>query len=101
MHYLLFYEFVPDYLERRSEFRDAHLAMAWEACDRGDLVLGGALDPADRAVLMFSGDSPAVAESFAKEDPYVKKGLVTRWSVRPWMTVVGTTAASPVKPRGS
>jgi uncharacterized protein YciI len=60
-------------------------------------VLGGALaDPVDGAVLLFSGDSPAVAERFAAADPYVTSGLVTRWRVREWTTVVGDTAAVPV-----
>ena len=99
MHYLLFYEAAPDYMERRGEFRDAHLGLAWEAHARGELVLGGALaDPAGGAVLMFEGDSPAAAERFAASDPYVTNGLVTRWRVRPWATVVGGLAATPVRP---
>lgn len=98
MHYLLFYDVAPDYLDRRAEFRAAHLVLATEACARGELVLAGALaDPVDGAVLLFKGDSPEVAERFASADPYVKNGLVTRWRVRPWTTVVGETAASPVK----
>ena len=28
MHYILLYDVVPDYVERRGEFRDAHLAHA-------------------------------------------------------------------------
>ena len=39
MHYLLFYDVAPDYLARRGEFRAAHLALAWAAADRGELVL--------------------------------------------------------------
>ena len=98
MHYLLFYETSPDYLERRGEYRAEHLALAWKAHKHGDLILGGALqDPADRAVLLFESDSPASAEQFAKNDPYVKNGLVIRWEVRPWMTVVGKDAAKPLK----
>jgi len=98
MHYLLMYDLAPDYLERRGQFRAIHLAVAWQASERGDLVLGGALaDPADMAVLLFKGDSPAVAERFAAEDPYVKNGLVKNWRVRPWTTVVGETASSPVR----
>ncbi len=59
MHYILFYEVSDDYLERRAQFRDAHLAMAWKSSDSGNLVLGGALaNPADTAVLLFKGDSP-------------------------------------------
>jgi len=99
MHYLLFYEVAPDYMERRGEFRDAHLRLAWEAHARGELITGGALaEPADGAVLLFEGDSPAAAERFAASDPYVTSGLVTRWRVRPWTTVVGELAATPVRP---
>lgn len=98
MHYLLIYDAAPDYLQRRGEFRSRHLGLAWEAHARGELVLGGALtDPVDGAVMLFQGDSPAAAEAFAAADPYVTNGLVTRWRVRPWMTVVGDAAASPVR----
>jgi uncharacterized protein len=99
MHYLLIYDLAPDYLERRAAFRDEHLTLAWQAHARGELVLGGALtDPVDTAILLFQGTSPKVAESFAAADPYVKHGLITRWRVRPWTTVVGETAATPVHP---
>ena len=94
MHYLLFYDVVPDYLERRAALRDEHLTLARTAHARRELVLGGAYaDPVDGAVLLFQGDSPAVAASFAKADPYVRNGLVSRWWVRTWTTVVGDAAA--------
>ena len=99
MHYLLFYELVPDYVTRRAPLRAEHLAMAWAAHDRGELVLGGILDePVDRAVLLFQGDSPDAARRFAESDPYVKNGLVARWDVRPWITVAGSGASTPVRP---
>ena len=98
MHYLLIYDLAPDYLARRGQFRNEHLKLAWDASARGELVLGGALaDPADNAVLLFKGDSPEAAERFVAADPYVKNGLVARWRVRPWTTVVGETASSPVR----
>ena len=98
MHYLLFYDLATDYLERRTRFRAEHLALAWQASARSELILGGALaDPVDLAVLLFQGDSPAVAERFAAADPYVRNGLVTRWRVRPWTTVVGDSATTPVR----
>lgn len=97
MHYLLIYDLVDDYLDRRAEFRDAHLALAWQAADRGDLVLAGALeDPTDTAALLFEGESAASAEAFANADPYVQNGLVKSWRVRPWKTVVGKLASTPV-----
>jgi uncharacterized protein YciI len=98
-HWLVFYELAPDYLERRSEFRGAHLKLAWEAQERGELVLGGAAgDPPDSAVILFQGETSEAAERFADEDPYVANGLVTKWRVEPWTTVVGDNAASPVRP---
>jgi uncharacterized protein YciI len=94
MHYLLFYDVVENYTQRRVPFRPAHLAYARAAVDRGELVLAGALaNPADQAVLLFKGDSPAVAEAFARTDPYVLNGLVSNWRVREWTTVVGPDAA--------
>jgi uncharacterized protein YciI len=99
VHYLLIYELAPDYLARRGEFRDEHLQLAWDAQERGEIVIAGALaDPSDQAILLFSGDSPAAAERFARADPYVAQGLVTSWRVRQWNTVVGTDAANPVRP---
>ncbi len=99
MHYLLFYELGDDYLSRRGEFRSAHLDLAWKASERGELVLGGALaNPVDGAVVLFKGDSPEVAERFAKADPYVTNGIVKQWHVREWTTVAGEDAATPVRP---
>jgi uncharacterized protein len=102
MHFLLMYETAPDYLERRSAFRDEHLALAWAAHDRGELVLGGAIgDPVESALLLFSGDTPSAAEQFANADPYVRNGLVVRWRVVPWATVAGESAANPLRPQGT
>jgi uncharacterized protein len=99
MHYLLFYEVGEDYVSKRAEFQDAHLEKAWAASARGELVLGGALaNPVDGAVLLFKGDSPQVAEEFAKADPYVTSGAVKSWHVREWATVAGEEAAAPVRP---
>ncbi len=98
MHYLLIYDTAPDYLTRRGIFRHEHLALAWEAHDRGELVLGGALgDPPESAILLFKCDSPGIPEAFAKADPYVQNGLIERWRVLPWITVVGATASDPLR----
>ena len=98
-HYLLFYDVAVDYLERRALYRTEHLTLAWQAVERGELVLGGALaDPVDASILLFQGDSPEVVERFVAADPYVRNGLVKSWKVRPWTTVVGATAANPVRP---
>jgi uncharacterized protein len=98
MHYLLMYDVVEDYVDRRTPLRAAHLAHARAAVARGELVLAGALaNPPDGAVLLFRGDSPAAAEAFARADPYVINGLVRHWRVREWTTVVGNDAEVPVR----
>lgn len=95
-HYLLIYDLAPDYLERRPDFRAEHLAFAWRSADEGSLVLGGPVgDPVEFALLLFNDADKAAA--FAGEDPYVLNGLVRSWRVAPWITVVGETAATPVR----
>jgi uncharacterized protein YciI len=95
-HFLQTYTLAPDYLQRRPQFRAAHLALAQAAVARGELLLGGALEGAEQAMLLFAGDDAAAAKAFAAADPYVLNGLVTQWRVREWVTVVGSGAASPV-----
>jgi len=90
MHWLLLYELVDDYLERRVPFRPEHIGRVEAAHERGDLVMAGALaDPSDRAVLVFRGEDGSAAEAFAQADPYVREGLVRSWQVRPWNVVIG------------
>jgi uncharacterized protein len=94
MHYLLLYDLVDDYVERRAPLRADHLGLARDAHDRGDLVLAGALaNPVDGAVFVFR--SRESAEAFASADPYVRHGLITSWRVRPWTTVLGDGATPP------
>jgi uncharacterized protein len=98
MHYLLFYEFVSDYVDRRAEFRARHLKLAWEAQARGELILAGAYaKPVDGAALLFQCESREIPERFVAADPYVQSGLVTSWRIREWTTVVGRDAATPVR----
>ena len=99
-YYALFYYVVDDFVARRAEYREEHLRLVREAHRRGELLLAGALtDPTDRALLVFRSAEPSVAEDFARNDPYVKRGLVTRWEVRPWAVVIGNEP-SGVKPMG-
>ncbi len=90
MYYILFYQTVEDYIEKRIPFREEHLKYAKESYEKGHLYLAGALDePADSAVLVFKCGSISIPEDFAKNDPYVKNGLIVEWEVRPWTVVIG------------
>jgi hypothetical protein len=90
MYLALTYDLVDDYLDRRPQFRDEHLALARAAHEAGDLALAGAFDdPADTALLVWTTEDRSVVEQFAARDPYVANGLVTAWRIRPWKVVVG------------
>jgi uncharacterized protein len=89
-YYLLEYVLIDDYLARRTKFREAHLALAREAHRRGNLILAGALaEPPDRAVLTWRTSDRSVIERFVDDDPYVRNGLVTSWTIRRWNVVIG------------
>ncbi|MBC5810690.1 MAG: YciI family protein [Candidatus Eremiobacteraeota bacterium] len=90
-YFALLYDVVDDYVERRAAFRDEHLGLGREAVARGEIVLGGAFsDPADTAPIVFRCEDASTAENFARNDPYVKNGLVKQWRARPWNVVTGT-----------
>jgi len=89
-HWLLFYDYVLDHLERRTPFRPQHLRLAQEARDRGELVLAGAYgDGEPGSLFVWRVDDPATIERFVEGDPYVKNGVVTHWRIRPWNVVIG------------
>jgi len=91
MYYILFYKTMENYVELRAPFRESHLKLAEQAHKSGALIMAGALDnPANQAVLVFKSDTPEAATQFAKNDPYVKNGLIAEWEVRPWNVVIGT-----------
>ena len=89
MYYALLYETVENYVERRTPFRPEHLGYAQRAHDSGLLVMAGAFDPADGVLFVFRADGPGPVEDFARNDPYVKNGLVTKWRVRAWTVMIG------------
>jgi len=92
MHYLVTYELAADYLERRPQFRNVHLAHAWKAADEGHLLIGGALaDPVDTALIVFTGDSPAAAEEFGPID------IAVNSAARPIIGPIATTELEQIQ----
>ncbi|GAB5080794.1 YciI-like protein [Arthrobacter sp. AD-310] len=100
MHAVLEYTYEDNYLETREKYRALHLKEAWEAVERGELLLGGAVGegPFTGLLIFTGGNALEAAKAFAAADPYVAAGVVTSWTARPWTTVVGKEAATPVRP---
>ena len=94
-----FYDVVEEFLPRWAPYGAQNLRPVQEAHRRGEIVLAGALGvPPDRALLVFRTDGPALVDAFARDDPYVTHGLMTRWEVLPWAVVsamrIGMRAAA-------
>jgi uncharacterized protein len=85
-HFILFYDYVDNIIERRAPHREAHMAAIRAGRDDGRIVIAGPLgDPPHGAAIVFKDKS--AAEAFAGADPYVKGGLVTNWHVDIWTVV--------------
>lgn len=95
MYFALFYETVDDFIERRRAYRQEHLALAEQWHRKGRLLLAGALNPPDGALLVFRADAASEVEEFVRKDPYVTNGLVTAWRVREWSVVIGGETLEP------
>jgi uncharacterized protein YciI len=87
--HVLFYEYVPDVVERRGPYREGHLALIRRWYEEGKIVLAGGLgDPVHAGLIVLRVDDPqAAAEEFVAEDPYQPAGLVTSWRVEPFLNV--------------
>ena len=87
-YFLLFYEYGADYMEKRGDLRDPHMAHLKDAAKEGSLEFGGAcMDEEPLAVVLFKTDSRQLVEDFARSDPYVTSGLCKRWNVREYFMV--------------
>lgn len=91
MYYILFYEFIEGYLEKRTPFRQEHFNHLKEYIQSEKLRLAGAFaDPADSAALVFKVDEKDLIEDFVKNDPYYKNGLIINYKIREWTVVAGS-----------
>lgn len=88
-YYILFYETIADYVEKRKLFRDEHLSLVKQYYNEGKLLMAGAFDPADGAALIFKVAEQNEVEEFVANDPYVVNNLITKWYVKKWSVVVG------------
>jgi uncharacterized protein YciI len=82
--------YVPNAVERRAPYREAHLAYARALRDAGHMLLGGAFaDPVDGALLVYRAESRAQVEAWLADDPYLRAGLWPAVTIREWTVVIG------------
>ena len=101
-YHVLFYDYVPNVLEKRDPYRPAHFKHVMKLVDKGTLQLGGAWgvdgddenpdfgnNTVDGACVIFKGMTREEIVAFVKEDPYFVNGLISGYRIRPWTVVVG------------
>jgi uncharacterized protein len=82
--YVMTYYPSEGFLALAQQHAAAHRARLREFHDRGLLLMAGPLDqpPSGEALGIFT--SREAAEEFIADDPFVKGGVVARWTVRPF-----------------
>jgi uncharacterized protein YciI len=88
--YVLQYDYVDDLIKKRAPYREAHLVLMRKLIDKGNIVLAGAVDdPPTGGLLIFRNLSRNDVEQLAQQDPYVINGLVKKYTIKPYMAVLG------------
>ena len=88
--YVLQYDYVDDAFEKRKPHREAHLALIGKQVEKGNVILAGAVDnPPTGGLLIFRNLSQNDIEQLAQQDPYVVNGVVKKYTIKPYMAVIG------------
>jgi len=80
---VLLYQSAPDVLDRAPALFPAHKARLDAFHRRGELLAVGTwADPREGSMAVFR--TRAAAEEFARDDPFVKNGVVASYQIKDW-----------------
>jgi uncharacterized protein YciI len=88
MKYVLLYEAVEGFTTKVPEHLEAHRALWRQYQSAGTLLLIGPFTDAPYGGAMGVFTTRIAAESFASADPFVRHGIVARWTIREWNEVL-------------
>lgn len=93
------YRDFDDAQAQAPELITAHLQRANELHGQGTLLLMGAFLDKSEAPLstMAVHTSRAAAEAYLQEDPFVRQGKVTNWSIREWANAFAWPTVPPTR----
>ena len=91
--YLLHYDYIPEVLEKRGPYREAHLGLAKKLIEEGRCLSGGPTGPTRNEMeiptgALFIFTDYEAAEEMVANDPYVSNGIVTKHKIEEWNVVV-------------
>ncbi len=78
----------PDGQKLRPKHRQAHLGRLQNLEAQGLLICAGPFGDHTGSLVIIEADSLQDAETFAREDPYVKHGIFDRIEVHPFTQVL-------------
>ncbi len=85
--FVLWGEYCEDALEKRTPYREAHLAGLKAQQDAGTLVTLGPTKDNRFVFGIYEAEDEAVVRSLIEQDPYWQHGIWTRYEVHPWNQV--------------
>lgn len=92
--YAVIFTFVPNAVERRQPYRQAHLEYIGGLRDAGRIVMSGPwADPLDGALMVFRAESLFDVEKIIRDDPYYQANLWPEIRIREWNVVMSSQAA--------
>jgi uncharacterized protein YciI len=88
--FILQYEYVENVLEKRAPYREAHLAVFGKQIQDGNVIIGGTIDyPPKGALSIFRNLTSEDIEQIVQQDPYFINGIVTKYTIKPYIAVIG------------
>ncbi len=89
MYYIVNYKLHKEYMERRAPHRPAHFELLKEYITSGELLMGGACDDQQDAIIIFQVEDVARIHAFIEVDPYIIHEVAVSYTIRQWNMVTG------------
>jgi len=92
--YAVIFTFVPNAMERRKPYREAHLKHFNELRDAGKIIMAGPwADTYDGGLILFRAESQTEVEAIIQDDPYYQADLWPEIHIREWNVVLSSQSA--------
>ena len=85
MKFVLWGTYCPDALDRRTPYRDEHLAGLRRQKEEGVLVTLGPTEGSTHVFGIYEAADQATVESLVKNDVYWRNGIWTAVEIHPWI----------------
>jgi uncharacterized protein YciI len=88
MKFVLWGTYCADALERRTPFRDDHLAGLHRQKEDGVLLTLGPTADTSHVFGLYEAEDPETVESLVKGDIYWRQGIWTAVEIYPWIQAI-------------